>query len=414
MQHYDVIVVGSGGAGMMSAIVSARGGKKVLLLEKLSKIASKLKASGGGRCNITNTLSNDEFMKNFGRDGRFLQDMLEVLDSLALREFLNSIGVATHAPDGFRVFPTSHNSATIIDAFEKELSRVGVSVLCDQEVIEVLEKEGCVYGVKTKTQTFFAQNVVIATGGKGFSKLGTTGDGYRFAQELGHSITPLFAAMLPLVAKESWTEKLRADTIAKATLRVDLKKHKKLKARGDLIFTKKGIRGPVVLDFAREITPLVQKYGEVPLVINMAKGMDEDKLYNFLKQQPQTQSVLEVLQSVFATSVAEVLCELAKVDGKLPFSKLKGESKANLLKIATATPLSIVGDDGFEKAMVTRGGISLKEVDPKTMQSKLVKGLYFCGEVLNIDGPCGGYNLQFCFSSGYLCGKSIVKEKEYE
>ena len=414
MQHYDVIVVGSGGAGMMSAIVSARGGKKVLLLEKLSKIASKLKASGGGRCNITNTLSNDEFMKNFGRDGRFLQDMLEVLDSLALREFLNSIGVVTHAPDGFRVFPTSHNSATIIEAFEKELSRVGVSVLCDQEVIEVLEKEGCVYGVKTKIQTFFAQNVVIATGGKGFSKLGTTGDGYRFAQELGHSITPLFAAMLPLVAKESWTEKLRADTIAKATLRVDLKKHKKLKAKGDLIFTKKGIRGPVVLDFAREITPLVQKYGEVPLVINMAKGMDEDKLYNFLKQQPQTQSVLEVLQSVFATSVAEVLCELAKVDGELPFLKLKGESKANLLKIATATPLSIVGDDGFEKAMVTRGGISLKEVDPKTMQSKLVKGLYFCGEVLNIDGPCGGYNLQFCFSSGYLCGKSIVKEKEYE
>lgn len=414
MQHYDVIVVGSGGAGMMSAIVSARGGKKVLLLEKLSKIASKLKASGGGRCNITNTLSNDEFMKNFGRDGRFLQDMLEVLDSLALREFLNSIGVETHAPDGFRVFPTSHNSATIIEAFEKELSRVGVSILCDQEVIEVLEKEGCVYGVKTKTQTFFAQNVVIATGGKGFSKLGTTGDGYRFAQELGHNITPLFAAMLPLVAKESWTEKLRADTVAKATLRVDLKKHKKLKARGDLIFTKKGIRGPVVLDFAREITPLVQKYGEVPLVINMAKGMDEDKLYNFLKQQPQTQSVLEVLQSVFATSVAEVLCELAKVDGEVPFSKLKGESKANLLKIATATPLSIVGDDGFEKAMVTRGGISLKEVDPKTMQSKLVKGLYFCGEVLNIDGPCGGYNLQFCFSSGYLCGKSIVKEKEYE
>jgi len=401
---YDVIVIGAGACGLMSGVVSARAGKKVLILEKLPKIAQKLKASGGGRCNITNTLPKDEFMSNFGKDGKFLRDMLELFDSKDLISFLSGIGVETSALDGFRVFPKSHKSTTIIDAFSKELDRLGVEVLCNMQVIEVLTKENEVTGVKTKSDIFYANKVIIATGGMGYDMLGTTGDGYEFAKKLGHSVTNLYPAMLPLKTKESWTKNLTADTLAKVTLKVAMKKHKRLKATGDLIFTKDGIRGPVVLDFAREITPLLREYKEVPILVNISKGLDEDKIFTYFKNSAKDLDVIDVLSLLFPKSLSYQLTKLADVDGSMRYLKLDGKSKERLIKLCVNLPLTIIDDYGFKKAMVTRGGINLKEVDSKTMQSKIVKNLYFCGEVLNIDGPCGGYNLQYCFSSGYVSG----------
>ena len=277
-EDYDLIVIGSGAAGIISAIVAAREGKKVLLLEKLSKIASKLKATGGGRCNLTNTLSNEDFMARFGRDGRFMQDALHAFDHKKLIEFLEEIGIETHAPDGFRIFPTSHSSATIISGLEKEMQRVGVTIKCNQKVTRLLATGNHIDGVKTEEETFLAPHVIVATGGLGYPVLGAEGDGYNLASELGHKVTDLSPAMMPLKTKEIWVKNCRADTIPKVELRVDIKKHKKLRAKGDLIFTNSGIRGPVVLDFAREVTPLLKKYGEVPLLLNLTKGKNEEQI----------------------------------------------------------------------------------------------------------------------------------------
>jgi len=288
-KSYQLIVIGSGAAGMMAAITAARQGKSVLLLEKLSKIGAKLKATGGGRCNLTNTLSNEDFMARFGRDGRFMSPALDALDHKGLRAFFLELGVESHAPDGYRVFPITHSSSTIINAMAQELDNLGVEVLCSQKV-ETLEHDGIkVSGVHTQTDTFYADAVVIASGGMGYPVLGAEGDGYPMAESVGHKVTELFPAMMPLKVKETWVANCRADTIAKVRIHVDMKKYKKRTALGDLIFTKGGIRGPVVLDFSREITPLLAKFDEVPVLANLTKGMNEEQIRSHIKKKTYTE-----------------------------------------------------------------------------------------------------------------------------
>jgi len=346
--NYDLIVVGSGASGLIASCVAASNGLKVLLLEKLPKIAQKLKASGGGKCNLTNQLSTDDFISHFGKDGRFMQDALKAFDSEDLIAYMRNIGVHTSCLDGFRVFPTTKSSQTIIDAFEKQLNNLNVTVICSCEVTNILTKNNNLVGVKTKNKTFHTKNIIISTGGLGYPKLGTTGDGYKFATSLGHKITTLYPGMMPLKTKETWVAGLTANTLPKVTMTINLPKAKKFKAIGDLIFTKDGIRGPVVLDFAREISPYFENRDEVPISINTLDN--------------------------------------------------------------TTMSLTILKPD-FTNAMITRGGVNLKEINPRTMESKIIKGLYFCGEVVNLDGPCGGYNLQWAFSSGYLAANSILDKE---
>ena len=408
MKRYQLIVIGSGAAGMMAAITAAREGKTVLLLEKLSKIGSKLKATGGGRCNLTNTLDNETFMSRFGRDGRFMSPALEALDHKALMTFFSNIGVESHAPDGYRVFPITHSSSTIINAMAQEMQNMGVTVLCSQKVETLKYDVACVTGVNTDTDTFYSDAVIIATGGMGYPVLGAEGDGYPMAESVGHKVTDLYPAMMPLKVKEKWVENCRADTIAKVAIRVDMKKYKKLQSIGDLIFTKGGIRGPVVLDFSREITPLLAKFDEVPVLVNLTKGMNEEKIRQHFKKSLEKnphQNTLELLCTLLPESVSLELCKLAEVEENIGLMKQKGQNRDTLIRLLVWTPLTINGHDGFKMAMITRGGIDLKDIDPKTMQSKKLKGLYFCGEVMNIDGPCGGYNLQWSFASGYLAGQ---------
>jgi len=404
---FNLIVIGAGAAGLMGAIRAARDGKKVLLLEQLSHIGAKLKATGGGRCNLSNTLSNEAFMERFGREGRFMTPSLEAFNHQDLIAFFETLGVQSHAPDGHRIFPITHDSSTIINAFEKEIHTLGITLLCSQKVSGVDTLEGSVCGVSTATEHYKAKAVIIATGGLGYPTLGAQGDGFTFAKSLGHNVISLYPAMMPLHVKETWVQQCRADTIAKAQIRVNLPKAKHIHACGDLIFTSKGIRGPVVLDFAREITPLLEKYGEVPLHVNLLKGMNEEQIRGHLKSEiakNPAMSVLEFLRTLLPLSVAKEFCLLCDITTDERFSKLIGHHKDALIKLLANTPLTVVGHDGFKSAMITRGGVSLKEIEPKTMQSKIVQGLYFCGEVMNLDGPCGGFNLQWSFSSGYLAG----------
>ncbi|MDD2266287.1 NAD(P)/FAD-dependent oxidoreductase [Sulfuricurvum sp.] len=404
---YDVIVVGAGAAGIMAAITAARRGHRVLLLEKLSKIAAKLKATGGGRCNLTNTLSNEDFMARFGRDGRFMTPALKAMDHRALIAFFAEIGVESHAPDGYRVFPISHSSVSIITALEEEMERLGITLITSVRA-EKLEHNGeRISGVSTSSQTYNAPHVIIATGGLGYPQLGAEGDGFKLASAAGHKITELYPAMMPLKTKEVWGESCRADTIAKVEIKIDLPKAKNIRAKGDLIFTSHGIRGPVVLDIAREINPYLSKHGEVPILINMTKGLNEEQIRTHIKKEidrnPE-QSILTHMMTLLPESVSRALCTLAEADPGKGFNKLEGIVRDRLIKFLAWTPLTVTGHDGFKMAMITRGGVSLKEIRPESMESKIIHGLYFCGEVMDLDGPCGGYNLQWSFASGYVAG----------
>ena len=350
-------------------------------------------------------------MNNFGRNGKFMTDLLNLFDHKKLISFFNKIGVETDIADGFRIFPKTHNSTTIINALEKRLKELNIDILYSTKVTDIIIKDKIIQGVKTDKNNFQSKNIIIATGGLGYSNLGATGDGYNFARKLGHKITELSPAMLPLTTKEKWVNSCKADTIGKVQIKIDLPKAKKLKATGDLIFTSNGLRGPVILDFAREITPLLNKYQEVPILINFVKGMNENDIFEYIKKEiikKPTANILEILNSILPKSLIKEICLLSNIDFNLKFKQIKGEIKNNFIKNLVSTPLTIIGSDGFKKAMITRGGVSLKEINPKTMQSKIINGLYFCGEIIDLDGPCGGYNLQLAFSSGYLAGHLTI------
>ncbi|WP_418180843.1 NAD(P)/FAD-dependent oxidoreductase [Aliarcobacter lanthieri] len=404
---YDCIVIGAGAAGIFASISCAKNENKVLLLEKLPKIASKLKATGGGKCNITNTLTQDDFISKFGKNGRFIESALEEFSQKDLQDFFNFIGVETIARDGFRVFPINHSSTIILEALEKELENQKVEVKTSIN-IENIKKEEDLFYIKTSNETFISKNIIIATGGLGYPTLGATGDGYNFASNFGHTISKTHPAMMPLFTKEKNFGSCKADTISKAILKVNIPKYKKLKLVGDLIFTSQGLRGPVILDFAREITPILSTYNEVPLLINFIKGKNEEEIFQHLKNEisknPQD-NILQNLETLLASSVANEILNLCEIKTSIRFKQIEGIKREKLIKTLAWTPFTIIGHDGFKQAMITRGGVSLKEVDSKTMQSRLIEGLYFCGEVVDIDGPCGGYNLQWSFSSGYLAGK---------
>ena len=408
---YDCIVIGGGPAGIMAGISASKNKNRVLLLEKLPKIASKLKATGGGKCNLTNTLSTEEFMAKFGKNGRFMSYALEAFNAKDLRDFFCNIGVETISRDGFRVFPIELNSSIILSALDNELNRVGVEVESKVEIKEI-KKDEDIFTIISKDKIYKSKNIIIATGGLGYPILGATGDGYDFAKNFGHKITSTHPAMMPLFTKEKNFASCKADTIAKAILKVNLPKYKNLKLVGDLIFTAQGLRGPVILDFAREITPILEKYSEVPLLINFLKGKNEEQIYTHLKNEiakNPTNTILENLETLLASSVATQICNICEINKDEKFKNIEGFKREKLIKTLAWTPFTIIGHEGFKNAMITRGGVELKQIDSKTMQSKLIEGLYFCGEVVNIDGPCGGYNLQWSFSSGYLAGNSIKK-----
>ncbi len=396
----------------MAAITAARQGAAVVLLEKSTDIARKVLASGGGRCNLTNTLNNEAFVKRFGRNGRFMIPALQALDSNGLRKFFETIGVATQALDGFRVFPVGHQADTVKNALVKELEKSEVKVLTGHSAQKWLIDEHGIFGVSTANGEIHASRFVLAAGSKSYPALGGSDDGYRLAVQAGHSIAPLYPAMLPLICRESWVANCRADTIGKAEIRINLPEAKKLRVSGDLIFTNEGIRGPVVLDFAREITPLLEKYGEVPLLLNLTGGLNEEQIREKIKKrigQFTEESIVNTLGGLIPQPLAKEICRLAGANAAARYRQLEGSIREKLVKILVATPLTIIGHGGFEQAMVTRGGVCLKEVDPHTLASKLRKGLYFCGEILDLDGPCGGFNLQWAFSSGYLAGISALK-----
>jgi predicted Rossmann fold flavoprotein len=403
---HRVVVVGGGPAGMMAAIQASRLGKRVVLCEARSRLGLKLLASGGGRCNLTNTLVTDEFMARFGRQGRFMAPALNRLDATGLREFLMQLGVATHAPDGRRVFPVTHQSATVHAALLAEMERLGVETRLSAAASRLDIAQGRVRGVDTTGGHIPAARVVVATGGRGYPALGGGDTGYELLRQAGHPITETFPGMVPLRTLEDWPAQCRADTVPRAVLEIRRRGHRGIRATGDLIFTETGLAGPLVLDVSREITPLLARQGQVPAVLCLTQA-DEDTWDERLGTPRSNGTLAQQLRNWLPESLAHVLCQRVDLAPSRPVP-LGTRDRRRLAAILARTPVALVGSDGWEKAMVTRGGVALRDVDPDTLASRLVAGLLLAGEVLDLDGPCGGFNLQWAFASGFLAGDSAA------
>lgn len=393
---------------MVAAISAARLGRSVLICEKSPSLGRKLLASGGQRCNLSNTLSSEEFMERVGRDGRFMGPALARLGGPKLREFFHGIGVQTVVHDGFRVWPETRKSSTVLAGLVAELERLQVEQAMDCTVQET-SFDGEAFEIVHDRGRVRSRELVIATGGLALPKSGAAGAGYGFAQSFGHKTTPRFPAGVPLLCAEDWTARCTAHTIGKAHLQVAIKKYARIARTGDLIFTKTGLRGPVVLDISREISSILEKVDEVPISMNLCRGKNQEDWQQLFKdwRGGKDTPLAERMSPVLPLELAEVMCELAGVDPKMSVNALKGEARDELIRILVKTPLTITGTTGYDGAFVTRGGVKLKEVRPETMESKLQPGLYLCGEVLDLDGPCGGFNLQWAFASGFLAGSGL-------
>lgn len=405
LQPTDVLIIGGGASGMVAAISAARLGRRAVLVEKSSSLGRKLLASGGQRCNLSNTLGTDQFMERVGRDGRFMGPALDELGGPKLREFFHGIGVQTVVLDGFRVWPETRKSSTVLAGLVGELERLGVPVHTGCEVQSTTFEDG-LFHASHPGGVFHSKELIVATGGLALPKSGASGGGYAFAESFGHKVTARHPAGVPVVTKENWTARLTAHTIGKAHLAVAMKKHAKVARVGDLIFTKKGLRGPVVLDISRDLSPLLERYGEVPVHLNLCRGQSQEDWQAHFKEWKTAppRPLIDWLETQLPREVAEVLCELSGAAPATPVQKVPGEIKDALIRTLVKTPLTITDHTGYDGAFVTRGGARLKDVRPDTLESKLQPGLYLCGEVLDLDGPCGGFNLQWAFASGYLAG----------
>lgn len=408
MNSVDLAIVGSGPAGLIAAITAARNGFSVAVFERMGQAALKLLATGGGNCNLSNTLDEESFMKAFGRQGRFMSDALYTFNSDALCEFVQELGIETKITEEFFIWPEG-GARVLTERLLRECAELGVSICLNSPVRQLVIEDGKIGGLVSDHFEVSARNVLIASGGRGYSKLGGCGIGYDLAKKAGHTIIAPIPSDVPLVTNEKWPGQLTGIVMPNIHLRVDHKGFPKQGETGDLLFTHRGISGPMVVNLSGSISSALQKSDAVTIIINfMPDSFHAQAEFTRWRTKEGKKLLVNHLKGLLPNAMAELFCELAGISLKMKASELSRPQAEKLEELLCRCPLSIIQTEGFEKAMVTRGGISLKEVDPATMQSKVVSGLYFAGEVLDLDGPCGGYNLQWAFSSGFMAGNSIA------
>ncbi len=405
----EIVVVGGGPAGLMAAIEAARRGRQVAILEALPKAARKLLASGGGRCNLTNTLAPDEMAQHFPAHSRFVEAVLRAFTPDDLRNWFAAIGVETHAPDGLRVFPTTHKSSTVVDQLLQEVERLPISWELECEVTKIVPEEwGFVISAKDGRQ-FRCGQVVIACGGVGYPEIGNGRGLWDLVGALGHMVSEPQPAMVPLLTKEEWPADCRADTLPKVEL--VLPGGRKWAWTGDLIFTEKGIAGPVVMDASGEIAAVLNQVGTVVIRLRLRGGWSPEDWRRHLEQAIGASTrtpVGEWLAKETCPSLAVVAATATETDPKTRLGELSRKSRNSLSDWLGGIPLTVTGTAGFEQAMVTRGGVTPREVKADSLESIRIPGLYLAGEVLDIDGPCGGFNLQWAFASGHRVGRKLA------
>ncbi len=407
----DICVIGAGPAGLMAAIHAGMNGAAALVVEGNTVAGRKLLLTGGGRCNFTHAGAPEELARAFGRQGRFLRHSLYEFSPEDVREFFSTRGLASTVEADGGVFPAGNRAADVRDILVDEVVRHGVRFLYGSRVTGIAAEDDR-FGVRTESRAISALRVIIATGGLSWPQTGSTGDGYHFASQLGHTVIRPRPALVPLIAEEAWVGELAGVSLANVKIRSTVR-GRKVSTAGNMLFTQGGIGGPAVQDMSRFLTdewPGTDRSIEV--AIDLIPEKDGSQIDRQLQQSFQAHSrrtVANALSELMPRQLSLALCHLAGCDPDLQAGQLPAEQRRKLSGMMKRLPLHITGTEPIEKATVTRGGVSRDEIDPHTLESRIHPGLFFAGEVMDLDGPCGGYNLQMCWSTGAVAGRAAAR-----
>ncbi|MBF0494071.1 MAG: NAD(P)/FAD-dependent oxidoreductase [Candidatus Omnitrophica bacterium] len=416
-KNKQIIVIGAGPSGMMAAIAASSRGCGVTLTEKKETPGRKLLLTGGGRCNLTNTAGLDVFLAKYGKNGQFLRDAFKAFFSTDLVNFLGSRGLKCYEENNEntphrKIFPEGDKAKSVLQILENELRKNHVSLLSSSPVADVVSSGGHVSGIKFANEKFLACSaVILATGGVSYPGTGSTGDGYMMAEKLGHKIITPKAALASLVTKEAYPSMLTGLTLLNVALTIISGKRHFSTEKGNVLFTSNGLTGPLALSVSGMISDLIFDKKTVEVSIDLlpdTAGNDLDKELNDLFLEHSSKTAKNNLKELIPERLAEIIIERAGIDLEKRSNQLSSREKILLSEMIKDFRLTITRTAHIKEGMVTRGGVSLKEIDPRTMASRLVKGLYFAGEVIDIDGETGGFNLQAAFSTGYLAGLSAA------
>ena len=402
-----IIVVGGGAAGMMAAVTAARKGKNVLLLEKNEKLGKKLFITGKGRCNITNSAEIDELFSAVVSNPKFLYSSFYSLTNDQVIEFFEELGVKTKVERGGRVFPESDHSSDVIRALEQELKRLGAEIRLRTEVKEILAEGGRAKGVSLSSgEKLNADAVIIATGGISYPSTGSTGDGYRFARECGHKVTELSPALVPMEVEEWYAKELMGLSLRNIEIKITDGKKKLYEEFGEMLFTHYGVTGPVILS-ASSIVGKKLKEHPLTLHIDLKPALTEEQLDKRVLREFEAnhnRQFKNAVDSLFPAKLKPVIVELSGIPEEKKVNEVTKEERLRFVRMIKDFSMTLTAMRGYNEAIITKGGVSVKEIDPGTMESRLVNRLYFAGEVLDLDAVTGGYNLQIAWSTGYLAG----------
>lgn len=402
-----IIVVGGGAAGMMAAVTAARKGKNVLLLEKNEKLGKKLFITGKGRCNITNAADIEELFSAVVSNPKFLYSSFYSLTNDQVIEFFEELGVKTKVERGGRVFPESDHSSDVIRALEQELKRLGAEIRLRTEVKEILAEGGRAKGVRLSSgEKLNADAVIIATGGISYPSTGSTGDGYRFARECGHKVTELSPALVPMEVEEWYAKELMGLSLRNIEIKITDGKKKLYEEFGEMLFTHYGVTGPVILS-ASSIVGKKLKEHPLTLHIDLKPALTEEQLDKRVLREFEAnhnRQFKNAVDSLFPAKLKPVIVELSGIPEEKKVNEVTKEERLRFVRMIKDFSMTLTAMRGYNEAIITKGGVSVKEIDPGTMESRLVNRLYFAGEVLDLDAVTGGYNLQIAWSTGYLAG----------
>lgn len=402
-----ILVAGGGAAGMMAAVTAARNGKNVLLIEKNEKLGKKLFITGKGRCNITNARDIEELFSAVVSNPKFLYSSFYTMTNDQVIDFFEELGVKTKVERGGRVFPASDHSSDVIRALEQEMKRLGVEVRLRMEANEILADDGRVTGVRLSSgKELHADAVIIATGGISYPSTGSTGDGYRFARECGHKVTDLSPALVPMEVKEWYARELMGLSLRNVEIRITDGKKKLYEEFGEMLFTHYGVTGPVILSASSIVGKKLREH-PLTLHIDLKPALTEEQLDKRVLREFEAnhnRQFKNAVDSLFPSKLKPVIVELSGIPDEKKVNEVTKEERLHFVRLIKDFSMTLTGLRGYNAAIITKGGVSVKEIDPGTMESKLVNGLYFAGEVLDLDAVTGGYNLQIAWSTGYLAG----------
>lgn len=401
----DVIVIGGGPAGMYAAITAAKQGSRVILLESNDRLGKKLLITGKGRCNVTNNCSMQEVLQNIPRNNRFLYSAMENCPPSHIIEFFENNGCPLKTERGNRVFPVSDKAQSVLDCLKAQMHKYKVNVQ-NVKAIDILAENGCVSGVKTKSGMISAKKVILATGGVSYPTTGSTGDGYRMAEKLGHTVTSVEGSLVPLETVGIYCQQMQGLSLRNVGVKLLDHKGKVLyKDFGELLFTHFGVSGPTVLSASAHL-----KGEGCRLVLDLKPALDENKLNERILRDLDTyknRTMENALTDLLPRSMIPVALEILSIPCDLQANSLTKQQRRGLVDLLKAFPIEIAGKRPVSEAIITSGGIKVSEINPKTMESKLVSGLFFAGEIIDCDAYTGGFNLQIAWATAYAAGMSV-------